>query len=669
MTYIQKTICPYDCPTSCGLLAETDGTRILGVTGDPEHPGCKGLICRKMQEYERSIHSPARILTPLKRAGEKGEGKFTPISWEEAIGIITERWKEILTADGGGAILPVYYSGVMGIIQRKCGDAFFNRLGSCELVMTLCSSAKGAGYEAVMGRTGALDPRELKDSDFYLVWGCNMLSTRIQSMADVVNARRQGKSVVLIEACSYDMAPYCDETLQIRPGTDGALALAMMHVLEREGLADETFLRERAEGYEEFKRTLPACTPEWAEEITGIPANSIEKLARQFGQAKAPAIILGSGPSRGGNGGMMTRLIVILSAYTGAWGRPGGGYCGSAPNNAPCVEISRVTRPDFRREPGRRVNINQIASALTVKEPGARVRSLYVYAGNPVGSVSNQREMIEGLMRSDLFTVVHERFMTDTAKYADIILPAAFSVEQTDCYSAYGYCTFGTARKVIEPAGECKSNWDTFRLLAEGMGFEEDYFKRSAEDMLEELLAHPGPGLAGISEEEWEILRRGGTISIPFSDHSVFLTDSGRVKLVNDSLPEPVPRYTENHGGEYPLRLISVPSPHTLNSIFLEREDLTRKRGPASLMLHPEDARARGIGDGQRVVAFNDLAQVEFVAKITDRVTPGTAASSGVYSSDITGARLLFNALNHGRLSDMGEATTLNDNTVEVRPA
>lgn len=668
MTYIQKTVCPYDCPTSCGLVAETDGERILRVAGDKEHPVCKGLICRKMQNYERSIHSPERILTPLKRTGKKGEGEFAPISWEEAVKEITDRWKEILNTDGGDAILPVYYSGVMGVIQRKCGDAFFNRLGACELIKTLCSSAKGAAYEATVGKTGCLDPRELKDSDFLLIWGSNVKSTRIQTMADIIRARRRGIPIVLVEACAQDMAAYCDEYFLLKPGTDGALALAMMYVLEEENLADRKFLTGKAHGYQQFKETLHSYTPQWAEKITGIPAKDIVRLAKRFGEAEAPAILFGSGPSRHGNGGMNSRLVMILSAYTGAWGKKGGGYCGNGPAEAPFVDANRVTRPDFRKKQGRKVNINELASALCCEEKGKTVKSLYVYGGNPVNSVCCQTGIVKGLLRPDLFTVVHERFMTDTAKYADIILPAAFSVEQNDCFGAYGYCTFSTARRIINPPGQCKSNWDTFCLLAKAMGFEEEYFKRTDGEMLEELLSHPEKGLMQLSDEQWKTLREGGTIEVPFEQHDHFKTKTGKFMIVNEELEEPVPYYKENYGGDYPLRLISVPDGHTLNSIFLERPELTGKRGPAFLMLHPEDAKARNIRDGAKIIAFNDLAQVEFVARLTGLVSRGTAAASGVYSSRITGTRWQFNALNHERLSDMGAATTLNDNRIDVRP-
>ena len=667
-SYIRKTICPYDCPTSCGLLAETDGIRILGVKGDPDHPAAKGLICRKMQHYEQSVHSPERILTPMKRVGAKGEGRFEPITWDAAVEEIAGRWSRILEEDGADAILPMYYSGVMSVLQRKCGDAFFNRMGACDMVRTLCSSAKGAGYEAVMGQTGCLDPRELSDSSFYLVWGSNMKATRLQSMPALIRARRQGKRVVLIESCAADMDVYCDQTILIRPGTDGALALAMMHVMEEENLADRDFLTRQAEGYEAFRKTLAPYTPAWAEKETGIPAEVIEGLAREYAFAQAPAIILGSGPSRYGNGGMTTRLITILSAYTGAWGRPGGGLCGCNPGAGPYVDNRLVTRPDFRKKPGRRVNINEIASALTGSRGEKPIRSFYVYGGNPVASVCCQKGILEGLLRPDLFTVVHERFMTDTAVYADILLPAAFSVEQTDVYTAYGYCTFGTAGKIIEPAGQSKSNWNTFCLLAQAMGYEEEYFKRTEEEMVEELLAHPMEGLSCISEEERRILRDGGVISTAFADHGNFRTAAGTMMIYNENLEESMPRYIKSHGGTYPLRLVAVPSAYTLNSVFMDRKDLKSGRGPMALMLHPEDAAARNIGDGSLVTAFNDLAEVEFTAKITPLVAEGTAAAEGVYDRTFTKDGLLVNALHHERLSDIGAATTLNDNTVDVRP-
>ncbi|MDY2735747.1 molybdopterin-dependent oxidoreductase, partial [Intestinibacter sp.] len=504
---IKKTICPYDCPTSCGLLVETDGKKIFKVTGDENHPATNGLICKKMRKYEKSIHSQDRILTPLKRIGKKGEGRFKPITWDEAVEEITIKWKKIIKEQGPSAILPVYYSGVMSVIQRNCGDALFNKMGACSLVKTLCSSAKGAGYNSVMGTTGALDPRELKDSDYYIVWGSNMKATRIQTMPELINARKQGKKVVLIEVYSKPMEKYCDQVVLIKPGTDGALALAMMNVMVEENLQDEEFLLENTIGYKDFKETLTNYTPEWAEKITGISKETITNLAREYAKAKAPAIILGSGNSRYTNGGMTVRLITILSIFTGAIKYSGGGLCGTSPSSQSYIDKNVIARNDFRTNKARMVNINQVSSALN--DEINPIKSLFVYASNPVCSISNQNKMIKGLLRDDLFTVVHERFMTDTAKYADIVLPATFSVEQTDVYTSYGYCTLATAKKIINPPGECKSDWDMFRLLAKSMGYQDDYFDKTEEEIFEELLEKSLKDVKTISEEDKAVLKQG----------------------------------------------------------------------------------------------------------------------------------------------------------------
>jgi len=664
---IYKSICPYDCPTSCGLLVETDGERIHKVKGDPGDPACGGLICRKMQHYEKSIHSLDRILTPLKRTGDKGEGCFEPISWDEAVETITGKWKQALSEYGPDSILPFYYSGVMSLIHRNCGDALFNKMGSCQLVKTLCSSAKSAGYNSVVGSTGCLDPRELADSDMYIVWGSNMKATRLQSMADLVKGRKQGKRVILIECFAGEMAEYCDQVVLMKPGTDGALALGMMHVLVNEELDDTEFLKNESIGYTEFIETLDQYTPEWAESVCGVPAEIIINLAREYAAASAPAIILGSGNSRYGNGGMTVRLITILSTFTGAWKYPGGGLCGCSPGSAECVDSSRITRPDFRGREGRKVNINQLATALKGGGGQTPIRCLHVYGSNPVGSVANQLGIQEGLLNPELFTVVHERFITDTAKYADIILPATFSVEQSDCYSAYGYRSFGAAYKLIPTPGECKSNWDIFCLLAEGMGYNNKHFQRSDDDLLRELLDNPKSDLLSASEEQIKTLNSGGAISLPFAEHTKWKTPSGKIEIVNSTIESPVPYYQECHGGSYPLKLIAVPSTQTLNSVFLERDELLESRGPMCLDIHPDDAGSRSISDGESIVAYNDLGEVAFTARVTEHVAKGVVAAAGIFKSCQSANGNLVNTLHHERLSDIGEATTLNDNSVEVR--
>lgn len=667
---IRKMSCPYDCPSTCGLLAEIENGRIVKVKNDKTHPVSKNGICRKMQHYEQDIYSMDRLMKPMRRVGKKGEGKFEPISWNEAVREITDHFKDIIEKWGSEAILPCVYSGVMSDIQRSCGDAFFNRMGALELVKTLCSSAKGAGYDAVVGKTGCLEPTELNDSDLYMIWSCNMAATRLQTLADLQKPANRHKKKILIDVYPNPTAAYCDQVITIKAGTDGALALAMMNVLKNEHLVDKSFVGKYTSGYPEFAETLDAYTPEWAESETGIPAEVIRQLAREFGEAKAPAIILGSGNSRHGNGGMTVRLITILSALTGAWQHPGGGLCGCTPIDTDYVNKSLITRPDFREKAARKININQIGQALAMEGKEA-VRGFYAYGCNPANTVSDQQLILKGLEREDLFTVVHERFMTDTARYADILLPATFSVEQTDIYRAYGYCTLGTGRKLVDAPGECKSNWDTFCLLAKGMGYSEDYFDRSEDEMLDILLSHPTKAIAETSDEAKETLRQGGSVVLPFSDHLAFGTETGKMMIVNEKLAEPMPHYTADYSAkcqDWPLHLVAAPSVWSLNSTFLDREQLMTSRKGMTLWLNPEDAKVRKIEDGMSVIAFNELGEVQFTACIDQRVAVGNAVSEGVFASHQTQNGCGFNTLTHGRLSDIGAATTMNDNRIDIRP-
>ena len=667
---IRKMSCPYDCPSTCGLLAEIENGRIVKVKNDKTHPVSKNGICRKMQHYEQDIYSMDRLMKPMRRVGKKGEGKFEPITWNEAVREITDHFKDIIEKWGSEAILPCVYSGVMSDIQRSCGDAFFNRMGASELVKTLCSSAKGAGYDAVVGKTGCLEPTELNYSDLYLILSCNMAATRLQTLADLQKPANRYKKKILIDVYPNPTAAYCDQVITIKAGTDGALALAMMHVLKKENLVDKSFVENYTSGYPAFAETLDGYTPEWAEGETGIPAEMIRQLAREFGEAKAPAIILGSGNSRHGNGGMTVRLITILSALTGAWQHPGGGLCGCTPIDTDYVNKSLITRPDFREKAARQININQIGQALAMEGKEA-VRGFYVYGCNPANTVSDQQLILKGLEREDLFTVVHERFMTDTARYADILLPATFSVEQTDIYRAYGYCTLGTGRKLVDAPGECKSNWDTFCLLATGMGYSDDYFDRSEDEMLDILLSHPTKAIAETSNEVKETLRQGGSVVLPFSDHLAFGTETGKMMIVNEKLAEPMPHYTADYSAkcqDWPLHLVAAPSVWSLNSTFLDREQLMTSRKGMTLWLNPEDAKVRKIEDGMPVIAFNELGEVQFTACIDQRVAVGSAVSEGVFASHQTQNGCGFNTLTHGRLSDIGAATTMNDNRIDIRP-
>ncbi len=662
-------MCPYDCPSMCGFYAETEGGRLTGVSGDPGHPAARGRLCGKMRHYELSVNSGERILTPLVRTGKKGEGVFRRASFGECAELIARRWKEILGESGPDAIAHYYGSGTVTPIQRMCGTAFFNYMGACELVHTLCCAAKGAGYEEVLGKTGCLDPRELQSSDLYLVWGCSVAATRFPSLQTLAEGRRQGKKVITIEVYGGQMHNLSDEVILLRPGSDGALALAMMHVLVRDGLADEAYLEKWGRGYPEFRRTLDAYTPGWAEKITGVPAEKIVGLSHLYAEASAPAILLGSGVSRCRSGGMNCRLITLLTMFTASWEKEGGGLCGCDPSEADWIDTDMITRPDLRTREGRTININQLGEAIS--DPA--IRSLYVYAGNPANTVSDANAVMRGLLREDLFTVVHERFMTDTAKCADVVLPATFSVEQSDFYAPYGYRILSAGYRCVDPPGECRSNWDTFRALAEAMGWDEPFFRQTEEELMRAVLDRPVPAVLALPEEiraqVEELKERSGTVSFPFGDHLSWKTRDGFFRVVSDDPEHPVPEYFPPYGGEEDLQLVSVPGILTLNGIFTERPDIREKTGAREIILNTEDAEERGIADGDAVLAENELGQVRFTARVTDRIARGAAAVVGVHRQERGDASSMQvpNALHHARLSDLAAATTMNDNTVNVR--
>lgn len=336
-----RSACPYDCPDTCGLLVEAEGDKVVGVKGDPDHPVTRGFLCRKMARYELSINHPDRILHPLRRTGRKGLGEFARISWEEALTGITARWQDIIARHGGEAILPYSYSGVMSVIGRHCGNAFFNRMGASGLIRTICSSGKGAGWKALMGATPDLDPRELAKSDFIALWGSDVAATRLHAIPTLQEARRSGVPVVLIETYAGPAAAYADETILVRPGTDGALALSIIQVLAAEGLADRDFLAAHTNGWDKLEPTLEQYRPEAAEALTGVPAATVRRFARRYGRSAAPAILLGSGPSRHRNGAMNCRCVALLPAVVGAWGKPA--RARSASGRPPALPSTRLS--------------------------------------------------------------------------------------------------------------------------------------------------------------------------------------------------------------------------------------------------------------------------------------------------------------------------------------
>jgi anaerobic selenocysteine-containing dehydrogenase len=665
-TVIKRSVCPFDCPDTCGILVQVEQGKAAGVQGDPQHPFSRGTLCPKMLHYEKSVHSPLRLTTPLLRSGPKGSGEFTPISWEEAIATIAKRWRGIISQYGAEAILPYSYAGTMGVIQRNAGHPFFHRLGASRLDRTICSPAKGAGWQAVMGRTHTPDPLSAGKSDLLILWGINAAATSIHFMNVVKEVQKSGGQVWLIDTYQTPTASAADRTFLVRPGTDGALALGIMHILARDGLTDAPFLQEQVLGFEELQReVLPEFSPQRTAEITGLSLESIESMAKAYGAARAPFIRLGSGLSRYGNGAMTVRCISCLPALVGAYVKKGGG-CFPDTSTGGAFAMETLLREDLMPTPARVVNMNRLGHALNeLSDPP--VMGLYVYHSNPAAVTPDQNAVLKGLSREDLFTVVHERFLTDTARYADLVLPATSSLEHSDIYRSYGTYCLQRAKAAVDPVGESRSNWQVFSLLAAELGFQEEIFKLSADQMIDALLAIPSPMRAGIDLAALDAglavelcVQRGG-----------YDTPSGKIELLNQALASPLPRWFPSHveGGSLPFRLMTAPNAYALNATFYEQEDLRKKQGGMRLQMNPADAGARGLVDGERVVACNELGEVVFLLSVTAKVPPGLVVAEGVWWLAFAPGKRSVNALTSQRLTDMGGGSTFYDNRVDVRRA
>ena len=662
----KRSVCPFDCPDTCGMLVQVAAGKAVGVQGDPQHPFSRGTLCPKMLHYEKSVHSPLRLGTPLLRLGPKGSGKFAPISWQQAIATIALRWRGIIEEFGAQAILPYSYAGTMGVVQRNAGHPFFHRLGASRLDRTICSPAKGAGWQAVMGRTPTPSPESAGKSDLLILWGINAAATSIHFLNQVREVKKGGGTVWLIDTYETPTAAACDRTFLVRPGSDGALALGIMHILARDGLTDLPFLEAQVLGFAELQReVLPDYPPQEAARLTGLSVEAIESLARAYGAARAPFIRLGSGLSRYGNGAMTVRCIACLPALVGAYGKEGAGcFPDTATGGAFAMET--LLREDLMASPTRLVNMNRLGHALNeLADPP--VMGLYVYHSNPAAVAPDQNSVLKGLAREELFTVVHERFLTDTALYADLVLPATSSLEHSDIYRSYGTYCLQRAGAVIEPVGQSKSNWQVFGLLARELGFQEELFTLDADQVIDRLLALPSPLRRGI---DLAALAEGRAVELSV-DRGGWGTPSGKIEILNGLLDSPLPRYLPSHEehGSLPLRLMTAPNPFALNATFYEQEDLRSKQGGMRLQMNPADAGARGLVDGERVIAANALGEVTFELDVTARVPSGVVVAEGVWWLAFAPGDRSVNALTSQRLTDLGGGSTFYDNRVEVRRA
>ena len=664
---INKSACPYDCPDCCGLLITTENGRAIKVEGDPAHPFTRGTLCPKMAHYERTVHSPKRLLTPLKRVGAKGAGKFVPISWQEAVDEIASRWRGIIDRYGAEAILPYSYAGTMGTIQYSAGHALFYALGASSLDRTICAPAKADGYRSLMGGTLPTAPQEAQQSDYIVLWSISMLATDIHFKHDVDIARKNGAKIICVDTYETKTAQYADEFICVKPGSDGALALGMLHVLAREKLVDEAFIHQYVQGWEELQaQILPQYPPEKAAEITGVPVQEIESFARAFAAARAPFIRLGSGQSRYGNGAMTSRLITCLPAVVGAYAKAGGGLLTSS-SGSHAFDKDNIRRPDMEKKGVRHINMIKLGDVLTDSTLQPPVKSLFVYSSNPACTAPDQNKVLAGLKRDDLFTVVHERFMTDTALYADIVLPATTSLEHEDIYYSYGQYVIQRGKQLIPPVGESRSNWQVMQLLAEAMGLEDEFFRQSETELVERFIAS--------TDKSWplpvdkESLAQGEPVELPLPENYKldFKTPSGKIEILNPSLDRQLPDYLPPHlaKDKEEFILINSPDPRILDSSFNEREELT-KGNIMVLLLNPADGQRLHLQDGDAVMAENTQGQAEFTVKLSARVQTGTVVSEGVWWRQHTAAGNT-NLLTHQRTTDKAEGSTFYDVRVNLR--
>jgi anaerobic selenocysteine-containing dehydrogenase len=661
----QRSTCPFDCPDACGLVVETDGRSVLSVRGDPEHDYTRGSLCPKVNRFERTVHAPGRLLTPLIRSGRKGTGDFRRASWDEAAGLIAERWQSLIATHSRECLLPYTYAGTMGLIQRNAQEPLMHRLGASLLDRTICTSAQNAGWDQMMGHTPGSDPEDAVHSDLLFLWGINALATNIHFLTQVKAAKRNGGRVLLVDTHRQATASYADRVFLVRPGSDGALALGMLHLLVRENLVDRAYLARESVGWEDLERqVLPEHPPERTAALTGLPVEDVVFLARAYGTAQAPFIRLGGAPSRYGNGGLNTRAMLCLPTAVGAWAKKGGGFLSST-NTGQAFDLRSFVRPDLIPGRTRTVNMNRLGHALNELD-GPRVMSLFVASSNPAAVAPDQNAVLRGLSREDLFTVVHERFMTDTALYADVVLPAPTMLETADLYRAYGHFYAQRVKPVIPPLGESRSNWETIRTLAKALGLKDDVFHFSADEHIDLILSRPTSWLDGV---DLDALNAGDAVRLNVP-RGKWLTPSGKIEIRNEFLPEPIPRHRPTHadldGEAMPLRLQTAPALYRLNSSFTERADLSTKLGSQTLRLSPADATARGLTSGQRVTGFNALGEVSFVLEVTEDIPPGIAVAEGVHSLQQGNARNV-NGLTSQRLADTGGGSTFYDNRIDVR--
>ena len=672
-----KSVCPYDCPDACGLILTVDDNKVTKVRGNKEHAFTRGTLCPKMAHYERVIHSPKRLMTPLRRIGKKGIGpdQFTPISWDEALERIVENFNHTINTYGSESILRYSYAGTMGAVNSPAADYFFRCIGATSQDRGICSPAKQAAFKSVYGDTVAIKPQEAQHSDLIILWSLNATATDVHILHDVNVAKRNGAFVWIIDThktYTYDQGTH---HVYVKPGSDGALALGMMHIIHRDDLEDTTFIQAYVQGYDELVRdVLPKFTPEYVSSICGVPVEIIEELAHAYAKAKAPFIRLGSGVSRYGNGAMSCRCINALPAVVGAWQHLGGGLLSSS-SSSQYFNKSFMQQPNTPTPSKRMMPMILLGDLLTNPKAllehgledtsgGVPVHSLYIFSSNPAITAPNQNLVRQGLMRDDLFTVVHERFFTDTCAYADIILPATSSAESDDIFNSYGHYTIAASYQAIPPVGESKSNWQVISELAQRMGLDDPFFAMTERDLIEHMVRNSSK----LSQDEQDDILRGDLVEVALPDNYKmdFKTPSGKIEILNPRESISLITYTEPYGDDEPFWLIIGNDIRILDSSFCELEFDDSEL--MKLRMHPDDAALYNINNSDAVEIYNNRGAVRIKVYLDNTVQRGTLVTLGVWwQSQSSDAKVGINAVTASRPTDEAWGSTFYDVQVNIR--
>jgi molybdopterin guanine dinucleotide-containing S/N-oxide reductase-like protein len=710
MKRVVHAACPHDCPDACGVLITIEDGRATRIQGDPEHPVTRGFLCAKVAKYLDRVYSPDRVLYPMRRVKPKGIGSslqgragthvaplsvpaaFERISWDDALDEITQHFRGVAAEYGPEAILPYSYGGTLGALNGASMDRrFFHRLGASQLERSICSSAGEEGLKSVIGIKLGTEPEQFAHSRYIIAWGSNIHGNNVHLWPFIEEARRKGAKLVVIDPYRTRTAKLADWYLPINPGTDAALALSLMHVIISENLYDADYVSRYTLGFEDLKVRAQQYPPEKVAHWTGISAADIRKLAREYATVRPSVIRVNYGIQRSESGGMAMRAVTMLPCLIGSWKDIGGGLqlslSGSFGLNKEALEMPQLMQKALGR-PARVVNMVQLGTALN-KLTGPPIQALFVYNSNPAAVCPNHNEVVRGLKRPDLFTVVHEQFFTDTTDYADIVLPATTFFEHKDLQTAYGHYYLQVSNQAMEPLGECRSNVDVFRALAERMGFDDDCFRETVDAMIDRALESPNPRLKGITRERLErepyIRLNFGSSStvnpvpfLPFAEGN-FPTPSGKAEFYSDTLKrqglDPVvafsaPDESRNGSGSkaagFPLELLARKPDNHLNSTFANLPSV-REMEPwiGDLEIHPADAEARGLRDGDRVRAFNSRGEIVLKARVDGAVPPGVVAARLDWARFSSGGGNI-NALTSEKLTDMGNAATFYSVCVEV---